>query len=212
LIGRLVGTVIEKHPPEILIDVNGVGYEVQAPMTTFYHLQETKSQVTLHTHFSVSENAQQLFGFISKRDRALFRLLIKVNGVGPKMALGIMSGMEVDEFVLCVKESQVQALVKVPGIGKKTAERLVVEMRDKLESWESSQTQDGVVVTGEKLDSSESKSTMLAEAESALIALGYKPAEAARVIAKIEQEKRGDTGIRSSEELIRLALRNMMPL
>jgi holliday junction DNA helicase RuvA len=204
LIGRLKGTLIEKHPPELVIDVHGVGYEVLAPLSTFYQLPSIGSEVVLHTHFSVSENAQQLFGFFSKEDRSLFRLLIKVNSVGPKMALGIMSGMESDDFVRCVRDSNVAALVKVPGVGKKTAERLVIEMRDRLADWNT--VASGNTVTSVKTVQS-SANEMVAEAESALIALGYKPAEASRAVNAVLNEHT----VERCEELIRLALRGMMP-
>lgn len=204
MIGRINGIVVEKQAPHLLIEVHGVGYELQAPMTTFYHLPDLGKPVVLHTHFSVSENAQQLFGFANRRDRELFRLLIKVGGVGPKMAVGIMS-MEADDFVRCVLENNITALVKVPGVGKKTAERLVIEMRDKLKDW----SMPPIVATdsgAETLPSATQNSAIIAEAESALVALGYKPAEASRAIAKIF-----DDTMTRSEDLIRLALRNMLP-
>jgi holliday junction DNA helicase RuvA len=204
LIGRLKGILIEKHPPELVIDMHGVGYEVLAPLSTFYQLPSIGGEVVLYTHFSVSENAQQLFGFFSKEDRSLFRLLIKVNSVGPKMALGIMSGMESDDFVRCVRDSNVSALVKVPGVGKKTAERLVIEMRDRLADWHT--VGSGSTITSVKTVQS-SANEMVAEAESALIALGYKPAEASRAVNAVLNEH----AVERCEELIRLALRGMMP-
>lgn len=203
MIGRLKGTLLEKQPPELLIDVHGVGYEVMAPMSTFYQLPAIGVEAVLHIHFSVSENAQQLFGFYDKDDRALFRQLIKVNGVGPKMALGIMSGMESDDFVRCVRDNNVAALVKVPGVGKKTAERLVIEMRDRLAAWQSPAPS----VPGSPAALQKSASDMVGEAESALIALGYKPPEAARAVSAVLKEHT----VERCEELIRLALRGMMP-
>ncbi len=204
MIGRLSGTVLEKQAPYLLLDVQGVGYELQAPMTTFYQLPALGAAVVLHTHFSVSETSQQLFGFIAARDRELFRLLIKVSGVGPKMAVGIMS-MEADDFVRCVMSDNVTALVKVPGVGKKTAERLIVEMRDKLKDWSIPKpSAEGEVI---KIESSEPTSNaMVAEAESALVALGYKPTEAARAVSAVMADD-----IERSEELIRQALRTMLP-
>lgn len=204
MIGRLQGLLLEKQPPNLLIDVRGVGYEVHAPMTTFYHLPVIGAEVVLHIHFAVSETAQHLYGFYSKDDRALFRQLIKVSGVGPKMALGIMSGMDSDEFVRCVMNNRIAALVKVPGVGKKTAERLVIEMRDRLKDWQSTPE---VVALAEDPGAQGDRSLVLAEAESALVALGYKPTEAARAISLVLEQHQAD----SSEQLIRLALRSMMP-
>lgn len=204
MIGRLTGIIVEKQAPYLLVEVHGVGYELQAPMTTFFQLPDCGKSVSLHTHFSVSENAHQLFGFYAPRDRELFRMLIKVSGVGPKMAVGIMS-MDTDDFVRCVLESNVNALVKVPGVGKKTAERLLVEIRDKLKDWSIPKiTEAG---TGVKvLPEAPQANHIIAEAESALVSLGYKPAEASRAIARVF-----DDTITRSEELIRLALRNMLP-
>lgn len=209
MIGRLFGKVIEKQAPYLLLDVNGVGYEVQAPMTTFYRLPELGGEVVLHTHFAVSEVSQQLYGFMSLQDRQLFRLLIKVNGVGPKMAIGIMS-MESNDFVRCVMDDNVTALVKVPGVGKKTAERLMIEMRDKLKDWNVPQSgSEGDIITledGAQATSGMSSNAMVQEAESALIALGYKPTEAAKAVSAAMNED-----ITRSEELIRAALKSMLP-
>ena len=205
MIGRLSGKILEKQPPNILVDVNGVGYDVLAPMTTFYAI-DSKTEVVLHTHFAVSETSQQLFGFASKDDRSLFRQLIKVNGVGPKMALGIMSGMNADEFVRCVMDNNVTALTKVPGVGKKTAERLVVEMRDRLEDWKGSGDVNAPVAPATV--GTPTTNAVVAEAESALVALGYKPTEAAKLVANALKE----TSVTRSEELIRLSLKRVMPL
>lgn len=205
MIGRLAGKLIEKQAPHLMLDLNGVGYDLQAPMTTFYRLPEVGAAVVLHTHFAVSETSQQLYGFISRQDRELFRLLIKVNGVGPKMAVGIMS-MDSDDLVHCVRTDNVAALVKVPGVGKKTAERLIVEMRDKLSTWGSnsvSSAENAVI----KVDSPALRAnSMVAEAESALISLGYKPTEAAKAIAVAFNDE-----ITRSEDLIRIALKGMLP-
>lgn len=204
MIGRLCGVLLEKQAPHIMVDVNGVGYEVQAPMTTFFVLPELGESVMLHIHFSVSENAQQLFGFSSKQDREMFRLLIKVNGVGPKMALGIMS-IDASQLVHFVMNDDIAALTKVPGVGKKTAERLVIEMRDKLTSWSSgveAPKQEHLTIAG----SANSTRTYIEEAESALIALGYKPTEAAKAVSRVMSDD-----ITSAEELIRLSLRSMLP-
>lgn len=205
MIGRLRGVLLEKHPPHLLVDVNGVGYDVLAPMSTFYQLPDSGSEVILHTHFAVSEVSQQLYGFYDKESRELFRQLIKVSGVGPKMALAILSGMETSTFVRCVAEDNVAALVKVPGVGKKTAERLLIEMRDKLKGWEFS----GSPSLAQNTSATETRagSAIIAEAESALIALGYKPTEASRAVSAVLNEHQVDR----SEELIRLALRNMLP-
>lgn len=200
MIGRLRGTLLEKQPPYLLIDVGGVGYEVQAPMTTFYRLPERGEEVTLHTHLAVSETAHQLFGFAQERDRRLFRTLIKVSGVGPKMAIAILSGMEADDVARCVREDKVNALTKVPGVGKKTAERLVIELRDRLKGWEMPRED----LAGDLLPEPDpAREDHQEEAESALISLGYKPTEATRMISAAARQQPGA----GSQELIRLALR-----
>lgn len=204
MIGRLNGTIIEKQPPYVLIDVAGVGYEVQAPMTSFYPMPAVGQKVVLHTHLSISENAHQLFAFYTQEERRLFRTLIKVSGVGPKMALAILSGMPVEEFVHCVMTDNSAALVKVPGVGKKTAERLIIEIKDRLQDWDlaiGDQKHSG----SSDLSPMPSTSAITAEAESALVALGYKPTEAAKVIAKVQKVENPT----NSEELIRLALRSL---
>lgn len=200
MIGRLTGTLTEKNPPMLLVDVNGVGYEVQAPMSTIFQLPALKSPVTLFTHLIVSEHAQYLCGFLSDDERRLFRTLIKVNGVGPKLALTILSGISVEEFARCVHEDDTKTLVKLPGVGKKTAERLIIEVRDKLQDW----------VTG-TLPATNPNAAMLnmsdasSEAVSALIALGYKPQQAGKMVQQAERGQAGGTG--SSEDLIRAALK-----
>ena len=131
MIGKIRGILVEKNPPEVQIDVGGIYYEVQVPMSTLYQLPELGKELILHTHFVVREDAQLLYGFYDAKDKSMFRSLIKVNGVGPKMALGILSGMEADDFVRTVRGNDINALVNMPGIGKKTAERLIVEMRDR---------------------------------------------------------------------------------
>jgi Holliday junction DNA helicase RuvA len=199
MIGRLRGLLIEKRPPLLVIDVHGVGYEVEAPMTTFYRLPEINHEVTLHTHFVVREDAQLLFGFATDGERRLFRDLLKVNGVGPKVALAILSGIEADQFAICVQEGDVARLTRLPGIGKKTAERLIVEMRDRLGDWQ----QDSDI----SLRPSEKPTTAapdpVADAVSALIALGYKPNEASRYVHAVAQD-----GM-ASEAIIREALRQV---
>jgi Holliday junction DNA helicase RuvA len=201
VIGRLSGTLIEKQAPHLLIDVAGVGYEVQAPMTSFYPLPDIGGNVTLHTHLSVSENAHQLFAFYTLEERLLFRTLIKVSGVGPKMALAILSGMAADDFVHCVRSDNVAALVRVPGVGKKTAERLIIEVKDRLSDWGSKSRTDSISMP---LASSLSVSAIVADAESALIALGYKPTQAAQMISAAQKAET----VTDSEALIRLALKN----
>jgi Holliday junction DNA helicase RuvA len=204
VIGRLRGKLAAKQAPELLLDVNGVGYDVLAPMTTFYRLGSLGDEVTLHTHLVVREDAHLLFGFATLEERSLFRELIKVNGVGPKLALGVLSGIEADVFVRCVQDGDVSTLVRIPGIGRKTAERLVVEMRDRLKAIGEVNVRNGApsFITAEP-------ATPAQDAQSALEALGYKPQEAAKAIAAVEKAAAGqEQGLRS-EELIRRALRSM---
>ena len=193
MIGRLKGTLLEKRPPQLLIDVNGVGYDVEAPMSTFYVLPELGAPLTLLTHMVVREDAQLLFGFASESERGLFRALIRVNGVGAKVALGILSGISVDDFALSVNAGDVTSLTRIPGIGKKTAERLLVEMRDKLDDLKLGGF--AASVGGEAIAESASPAAQAAEA---LEALGYKPADAARMAKSTS----GD----SVEAIIRSAL------
>jgi len=203
MIARLSGLLIEKRAPHLVVDVQGVGYELQAPMTTFYNLPEVNQKVLLHTHFVVREDAQLLFGFFELRERDLFRFLIKVNGVGPKLALAILSGMEANVFVQCVQDNDANALVRLPGIGKKTAERLLIEMRDRIGDWDSSASGAGDEAGVSQSAASNSQS-FRKEAESALVALGYKASEANRAIAAV---KDADA---STETLIRAALQSML--
>ena len=136
MIGRLKGILLSKQPPTLLLDVNGVGYEVDAPMSTFYQLPAVNQEIVLHTHLVVREDVQQLCGFISETERSMFRSLIKINGVGPKLAISILSAISADDFARCIQDSNTTTLVRLPGVGKKTAERLVIEMRDKLKDWQ----------------------------------------------------------------------------
>ncbi len=198
MIGRIVGVLVEKSPPELLVDVAGIGYEVTASMSTIYELPPIGQQVTLHTHFQVKEDAQSLYGFVTKDERALFRILIKVNGVGPKMALAILSSMSPSELIEAVQESQITSLTKIPGVGKKTAERLVVELRDKL----GAAAKQDLFTT--KAVVQQVATDPRQEAESALVALGYKPQEAARVIAKLPKDDS------DSESLIKAALKSTL--
>ena len=199
MIGRIRGLLIDIQPPDILLDVGGIGYEIQVPMTTLYELPETGTEVNLFTHFVVREDAQLLFGFLRERDRSLFRHLIKVNGVGPKLGLAILSGMDADAFARAVHRDDTSTLVQLPGVGKKTAERLLIEMRDKLT--EAMLTADGDAASTAAADERD----IQAEAESALIALGYKPAEASKAVAAAN-----DGTIDRSEDLIRRALQSMV--
>lgn len=208
MIGRLQGQLIDTQAPEVLIDVQGVGYEVLVPMTTLYELPPLGQEVTLLTHLAVSENSQTLYGFYSKKDRELFRTLIKVSGVGPKMALAILSGMDSDQLVNCVMQDNVSALVKVPGVGKKTAERLIIELRDKLKNWQVKNAPLAEMEAASQPQAAEvGTSDIVAEAESALVSLGYKPTEASKVVARVLKEN----SVSRSEELIRLSLRSLVP-
>ena len=199
MIGRLNGKILEKQAPDLLLDVNGVGYELQAPMSTFYRLPDVDLTVCLYTHLVVREDAQLLYGFIDDRERQLFRALIRVNGVGPKLALTILSGIEVREFVACVNSGDTATLIKLPGVGRKTAERLLVEMCDRLKDW--GEEEQGASA-GERAAEPESTKALVRDAESAMVALGYKPAEAMRVIKAVIND-----GVTRSEDLIRLALK-----
>ncbi len=203
VIGRLRGTLAEKQPPHLIIDVNGLGYELEVPMTTLYRLPKLGEPVTLHTHLVVREDAHLLYGFFEKRERELFRELIRLNGVGPKLALALMSGLEADELVRCVQSQDAAVLVRVPGVGKKTAERLLVELKDRFKAWETSPAMFTLVSDG-PLPASVAPSAE-ADAISALVSLGYKPQEASKAIAGIE----GKAGM-SSEELIRRSLKGMI--
>lgn len=198
MIGRLQGTLLVKKAPNILVDVNGVGYELEAPMSTFYDLPGEGNQVTLHTHLVVRDDAHLLYGFVKETERSLFRTLIKVNGVGPKLAITILSGISSADFVRCVNDNDVATLVRLPGVGKKTAERLIVEMRDRL----SHLSQD---FTGEQSGSTPALAVAgrneTSDAIGALVSLGYKQQEADRMVRLVET-----TG-RMSEEIIRDALK-----
>jgi len=204
MIGRIKGILAEKQPPQLLVDVQGVGYEIEAPMSTFYRLPTVGSAVSLLTHFVVREDAQLLYGFATREERALFRALIKVNGVGPKLALTILSGIEAADFARCVAHDDSAALVRLPGVGKKTAERLIVEMRDKMRDWLPADAPfelSAGVSSASALDGDSRH-----EAESALIALGYKPAQASKAVAQAGKL----LGDATTEGLIRQALRSMV--
>ena len=197
MIGFLRGKLVAKAPPMLVLDVQGVGYEVEAPMTTFYNLPAMGETVQLHTHLVIRDDAHILFGFSTEADRVMFRTLIKVNGVGPKLALTILSGQSSDEFYRCIQDNDTAALVRLPGVGKKTAERLIIEMRDKLPAaGESNAEQTSVADGAVAVPRSHAKQ----EAISALCALGYKPADASKMVQNIAQEDK------RCEDIIRLAL------
>lgn len=204
MIGRIRGVLAVKQAPDVLIDVNGLAYEVQVPMSTIYQLPAIGQEVTLHAHLVVREDAQLLYGFYTLQERRMFRSLIKVSGVGPKMALAILSGMAVEEFVRTVRVNDIAGLTRMPGVGRKTAERLIVEMKDRLEEW-----RDDIATpdfSAPVANAQPSERQLSQEAEAALVTLGYKPAEATRIIAKA---LKADPTITSSDELIRQALRSM---
>ena len=198
MIGRLRGEIADKQPPHLLLDVNGVGYELEVPMSTFFNLGDVGQQTTLYTHLAVREDAHVLYGFGTDAERALFRSLLRVNGVGAKMALGILSGMSADEFAQCVQSEDLAALVRLPGIGKKTAQRLVVEMRDRLAKLDI-RPNSGFTSSEQKAQSR--PATPHSDAVAALTALGYRPQDASQMVKAVEAE-----GL-SSEELIRAALK-----
>ncbi len=193
MIGSLRGRLIAKHPPGLVIEVGGVGYECEAPMSTFYHLPALGSEVTLRTHLVVREDAHLLFAFATEDERRLFRGLLKVSGIGPKIALAILSGTAVADFLRVIEAEDVDQLVRVPGVGRKTAERLIIEMRDRVKDF-------GGVHLGLARPTDEPRSAKQ-EASSALVALGYKPAEISRLLATASED------VISTEELIRHALK-----
>jgi Holliday junction DNA helicase RuvA len=203
MIGQLRGIILEKQPPHLLLEVNGVGYEIDAPMSTFYKLPDVGQEITLLTHFVVREDAHSLYGFYSREERMLFRTLLRVNGVGPRLGLTILSSLEPSEFVRCVTNNDTASLVRVPGVGKKTAERLIIEMRDKLSDWRQDSTKDLNLLSTINA-SHQGRNHIVQDAISALIALGYKPQEASRAVSKV------DEGNLTSEEIIRSALREMV--
>ncbi|HJN96578.1 MAG TPA: Holliday junction branch migration protein RuvA [Gammaproteobacteria bacterium] len=204
MIGQIRGILIDKQPPEILVEVGGITYEIQVPMSTLYQLPEIGQELVLYTHFVVREDAQLLYGFYDTKGKAMFRSLIRVNGVGPKLALGILSGMEADEFARTVRNNDITSMVNMPGIGKKTAERLIVEMRDRLGDWD---TVDAAVSGADASNLATSIGAASRDAETALISLGYKPQRAAQAIAQVLRQS---PDISDSEALIRLALKSMV--
>ncbi|KJV30753.1 Holliday junction branch migration protein RuvA [Luteibacter yeojuensis] len=193
MIGRLRGTLVSKQPPSLLVEVGGVGYDVDAPMSTIYDLPATGQEVTLLTHYAVREDGVSLYGFLRETERAMFRNLLKVSGIGAKIALAVLSGVSTEELSRLVHGGDVVALTKIPGIGKKTAERMVVELRDRVDA------------TGVRLPAAAAGIAApvdpVGEATVALQQLGYKPPEATRLVNKVAAD--GDT----AEAIIRKALR-----
>ncbi|WP_199608912.1 Holliday junction branch migration protein RuvA [Flocculibacter collagenilyticus] len=207
MIGRIRGIVIEKQAPEVLIEAAGVGYEIQMPMTNFYQLPDVDQEAVIYTHFVVREDAQLLYGFINKTERHLFRLLIKANGVGPKLGLAILSGMSAEQFVQCVQHDDSTALVKLPGIGKKTAERLIIEMRDRIKDWGvdiSADTSNKISGTMQIESTFVIKDDPSDDAMSALVSLGYTQSQAQKAVKAVYKESM------NSEETIKLALKSML--
>jgi len=202
VIGRIRGTLLEKRPGLALIECGGVGYDIEIPYTTFFRLGEVGAEAVLLTHFVVREDFQALYGFAERMDRDLFRMLIRTSGVGPKMALTILSGLEPEAFIAAVETHDVARLVKIPGVGKKTAERLVIEMSDRIKLLENKPAIIGTDSGPARVQAR--PATAVEEAEEALIALGYKPQEASRAVARIAVD-----GL-DSEALIRQALKGML--
>lgn len=203
MISRIRGVILEKQIQEVVIDVHGLAYEVQVPLNTALQLPGPGNEASLYTHFIVREDAQLLYGFSEARERELFRILIRINGVGPKLALTILSGMETSNFVLCVQNNDVNALVKLPGVGKKTAERLLVEVRDKFDAPQTDG--DSTAVNGHNGHHGEMR-----DAETALQSLGYKPVEASRAVTSAMRQLEEAGRDIASAELIRVALRGML--
>jgi holliday junction DNA helicase RuvA len=197
MIGRISGLLIEKKPPQIIVDCQGVGYEIEAPMTTIWALPELNQPVSLYTHLAIRDDAHLLYGFSSESERALFRSLLKVNGVGTKMALVILSGMNADEFAICVHGGDTARLTALPGVGKKTAERLIVEMRDRVDLGELGNVSTPLARSG--------AADAASDAISGLIALGYKPQDASRYVHSL------DTDDMPSETIIREVLKSLLP-
>ncbi len=207
MIGRLRGIIVEKQAPDLLLEVGGVGYEVQLPLTSFYNLPAIGQEAIIYTHFVVREDAQLLYGFSSTAERSLFRQLIKANGIGPKMALTILSGLTANQFVRCVQHDDISTLVKLPGVGKKTAERLLVEMRDRLKDWGLSvvtPVTDHLVLGDDEVTSFELKESPEQDAISALQSLGYSASQAQAAVKKVFKQDL------SSEQLIKAALKSMI--
>lgn len=194
MISRLTGLLAAKRAPQILIDCNGVGYEAEVSMTTYYQLPEVGDRISVWTHLLVKDDSHSLIGFNDERERKLFRQLIRINGVGPKMALTILSGIDEQQFALCIANNDVVMLTRLPGVGKKTAERLIIEMRDKIESLIGDMPTQPLAPGGK---------SVVSEAIEALQALGYKPADAEKMISRVRQQ--GDAAT-SASQMIKQAL------
>lgn len=205
MIGRLRGLLLEKIAPEILIECHGIGYEVTMPMTSIYALPDINEEAIIYTHFVVREDAQLLYGFANKVERKLFRLLIKVNGVGPKLGLAILSSMSADQFVSCVARDDLTTIVKIPGVGKKTAERLLIEMRDRLKDWQTSSQASVANITPIDVHH---ENTFVDDAKgdaiNALVSLGYSLSQADKAVKMVYLDNK------TSEELIRDSLKSML--
>jgi len=200
MIGRIQGILIEKQAPDLLIDVQGIGYEILVPMTTYYQLPNIGDPIMLHTHLVVREDAHLLFGFSTLDDRKMFRELIRISGVGPKLALAILSGMSTYDFIQLVTDNDYVGLTALPGVGKKTAQRLVVEMKDRLSHWTTDSPSNLDAAPSTRIHDSHH---MEKDAVSALVSLGYSQQQASKAISKM----RNDAS--STEELIKLALKSM---
>ena len=192
MIGSVRGRITLKTPPQLMVEVAGIGYELEAPMSTFYRLPDTGRELMLVTHLVVREDAHALYGFFTEAERALFRSLLKISGVGPRIALGVLSGMTVEGFYQCIRDQNVASLVKIPGVGQKTAELLLLKMKDRLP--ESLETERAAIPARSKAEG---------EASGALIALGYKPGEVIKMLKDL------DGVTLTTEEMIREALRRV---
>jgi len=199
MIGYVHGILLEKEAPLIILDVHGVGFEIKIPMSSFYDLPEISHPVSLYVHVIYREDAQNMFGFVRKMERDFFRELIRVNGVGPMLALTLLSGLTVEECIHCVRDENIARLVQLPGVGKRTAERLIVELKPCVERWQ------GKVGSSDATENHITLNTSaIGDAEAALISLGYKPVDAKKVLQQL------DTQASTSEEYIRLALKQLV--
>ncbi|MCF9046238.1 Holliday junction branch migration protein RuvA [Acinetobacter nectaris] len=200
MIGCLIGEVLALEAPTVILNVNGIGYEIDTPLSTFCQLQKGQ-KVTLWTHLTVREDAQLLYGFLDLREKTFFRTLLKVNGVGPKMALGILSTLSADLLIQTIENDDINTLVKVPGVGKKTAERLLIELRDRIKALQQDAPHHSNNTT---MPLQHSVNSAVAEAEAALLSLGYKPQEAKKVVASVKDQHT------EVADIIRAALKSMM--
>ena len=198
MIGCLIGEVLALEAPTVLLNVNGVGYEIDTPLTTFCQLQKGQ-KITLWTHLAVREDAQLLYGFLEAQEKTIFRTLLKVNGVGPKMALGILSTLSVELLIHTVEHEDINTLIKVPGVGKKTAERLMIELRDRFKAMSNEVSSSNSTMTQIQFTGN----SAVAEAEAALQSLGYKPAETQKLINAVKAD------FTEASDIIRAALKSM---